>query len=181
MKTKKTVYRHGDKVKIVTPELFIRCGYPKTIESETKVVVEEQGDQIKKMLHELGLKAPIGLYDTNTYFSRAFKKIAREIAYCRLKQNGFGGGKREVYTQNEPDLKGKTFKVVGKRRVKTGDYHAPSWCYDSWHGCNEYEPGYLSNEQTHIILEIQPCDVIRFHREKEMEIEEVHVEKLEVL
>lgn len=175
---KKTVYRHGDKVRIVTPELFIRCGYPKTIESETKIVIEEQGEQIKKMLKELGLREPFGLYDTNTWFGRAFNKIAREIAYCRLKQNGFGGSKRELYTQNEPDLKGKTFQVVGKRCVKTGDYTAPSWGYDSWYGCHEYDPGYLSNEKTHVILEIQPCDMIRFHREKEMEIEEVHVEKL---
>lgn len=172
----KIVYRYGDKVKIIAPELFIRCGYPKTIESETKIVIDEQGDQIKKMFKELGIKE-IG-FNSDIYISRTFKKIAREIAYCRLKQNGFGGSKREIYTNIVPELKGKIFEVVDKRCVKTGDYNSPNWCHDWYYGVYDYEPGYLSNVKTHVILEIQPCDVISFYRDKKIEIEEINVEKL---
>lgn len=42
MSKEKVVYRYGDKVRVVNPEFFIRCGYPKTIESESDVVYQEK-------------------------------------------------------------------------------------------------------------------------------------------
>lgn len=171
---KKIVFRHGDKVKIITPEIFVRCGYPKTIESETKVVIEEQGNRLIEMLKELGLRNSLS---GGHYFTRVFNKIAREIAYGRLKQNGFGGCERKIYTRTE-DIKDKKFEVVGKRCVKTGVYNAPSGGYDYYSGGYDCDPGYLGNEKTHVILEIQPCDMISFIRERPLEIEEVNVEKL---
>jgi hypothetical protein len=171
---KKIVFRNGDKIKIITPEIFVRCGYPKTIESETKVVIEEQGNRLIEMLKELGLRNSLS---GGHYFTRVFNKIAREIAYGRLKQNGFGGCERKIYTRTE-DIKGKEFRVVGKRRVKTGMYNAPSGGYDSYNGEYDYDPGYLDGEKTHVILEIRPCDIIQFITEFPLEIEEINVEKL---
>lgn len=89
------------------------------------------------------------------------------MAYWILKKNGFGGKERSIHTKNRPELKDKILRVLDKKVVKTGIYNY-GWGYG-----DDYDPPYLGNEKSHIILSI--CITDGFF--EEFRIEEKNVEK----
>lgn len=136
----RTVFRTGDVVKIVKPLMFVRCGYPRTLEEETHAVIMAFGPKITEVFRECGGPVWTGC--------REFKRVASEIAHARLRSNGFGGRDRKIYTKENPAIAEKEFVVVGKKVVKTGRYYSPSGYGEDW------EPGGLINCETHVIVQV---------------------------
>ena len=125
MTKKRSIIRMYDRVKIINPEFFIRCGYPKCQEDEMKVVIKEFGYQIHRMIEPGPGAAANGLAWHGD--ERLFEKVCREIAYARLKNMGFGGGKRTIHTERREEFMGKTFSVTKVKICKTGSYYPPSY------------------------------------------------------
>lgn len=155
------VIRRGDKVCIVTPDFFVRCGYPKSIESEAAIVLEKFGSIIRGMIRDpMKPDSYLDLYSDLSLVG----KVCREVAYARLRVNGFGGTTRSIHSKRQDDLSGKEFVVADISFCKTGKYVAPSGgssgpCGDEY----EYDPGFLANEKTHKILSLSArslCDGI---------------------
>lgn len=152
------IIRVGDRVQIINPEVFVRVGYPwnkqyvidnvitkeekeKVIELLKGVYIEEKdlcGNLIK------GIKYDYLDYDK----SRTYDEIIDRLAYYKLQKNHFGGNKRQVFTKTEESLKDQIVFVDSKRYVKTGTYSC------GWYDEDGGEPSYLSNEKTHIILNV---------------------------
>ena len=136
-------------------QTFVRCGYPKTLETEEKFVLETYKNDIvslvkKAKAYEAGVH--FGIL-TDEDYSFCANEVARRLAYHRLKNHGFGGNERKIYTKEEPELLNRFFIVHDIRFVKTGEY-----CKGGWSGSydgDEYEPAYLSGEKTHKILSIR--------------------------
>ena len=141
------VIRRGDIVRVSKPIFVVRVGYPKCIESETEIVIEKFGKHIDELL---GCEETDDIKITHDGYGNARIKLARRIAYARLRLNGFGGRERKVYTKELPELKGVTCYVCHIRYAKTGTYYAP-WGYGE-----DYEPGGLGNQKTHKILMVYP-------------------------
>jgi hypothetical protein len=74
-------------------------------------------------------------------------KIADALAYNYAYYNNFGGRERKLYTYSQPELKGVFCKVYYVKFVKTGLYNPSTGSHE------DYEPAYLSNVETHKILD----------------------------
>lgn len=147
---KKTVFQLGDKVKIVNPEVFVRCGYPITLEMETEEIVQKYGKEIWDLIEKVGIEKDVYSSIIN---APIFNKIAKQLAYSTLKQKKFGGYNREIHTRREEYLMGEIFEVTGKKVVKTGTY-CPGYGGPDYFGEYDYTPAYLQNEKAHIILTV---------------------------
>jgi hypothetical protein len=147
---KKKVYRKGDTVRIVTPEFFVRCGYERNLSSEIDVVLEKFTAGIQGLMLEAGVpEESRTCRHRETTVGRVLYRIAAELAHARLQESGYGSKTRKIYTAEEPEYAGRKATVWGKKTVKTGRYYAPYGWGD------DYEPGGLDNEQTHVILYVQ--------------------------
>lgn len=142
----RTIFRTGDIVKVVKPLVFIRCGYPCTIDEETQVVIRDFGSKIVEVFRECG--GPVWTEN------REFKRVASEIAHARLRSNCFGGRERKIYTKKNSAIDGKEFVVIDKKVVKTGRYYSPSGYGEDW------EPGGLDNCETHVIVQVADSESI---------------------
>lgn len=149
-KEKKTVYRPGDKVRIVKPNFFVRCGYERDLSSEIDVVLEKFGEDIGKLMSAAGVDAERRTCrHRDTQIGRVRYRVAAELAHARLRDTGFGSRTRRIYTESLVENAGREATVWGKKIVKTGRYYSPS----GW--ADDYEPGGLDDERTHIILRVQ--------------------------
>lgn len=159
-----------DRVRIVTPELFIRCGYPLTLQSETAAVQEEFGEQIQELLLKSGMHHDgLSLSSHRSMLQETVKKVAREIAYGRNYQKHFGGSERKIYTQTVEKWRDKIVQVKGIQIVKTGHYMSGGFSdYERW----EYEPPELESQKAHKILFFSDESF------EELGIEAIHVEKI---
>lgn len=146
MSKRKDVVRIHDRVKIINPLIFVRCGYPLTIDIvKDTVITQEQKDAIITMLKSFGI---------NYVDGDAYDKILYEMARIVLRQLEWGGVERKIYTTFRPDLINVTCQVVSKRVVKTGVHESGGGWTSSYWGEVDYEPPCLMNEQSHVILEI---------------------------
>ena len=164
------IIRTGDTVEIVEPHIFVRCGYPKTVEDSICEVEKEHGDIIKKLVQELGLSIfpPFHPYGKEQFFSDVYEEVRRAVAYAKLKAERFGGSRRSVHTEYKENEKGKKYLVCGIRFVRSGTYEPGGWSggMDGY----EYEPPYLYDQKTHKILRVGYFP--------DMEIEAIHVKKI---
>ena len=171
MKKKKDIIRVGDRVEIVEPHIFIRCGYPKTVDDMIAEVEKEHGEVLRKFVKDLGLSIfPRHLpYEKDGFFSDVYEEIRRAVAYAKLKAERFGGSRRSVHTEYKENEKGRVYMVGGIRFVKSGTYEAGGY-YGGMDGY-EYEPAYLTNQKTHKILRLAYLP--------DLEIEAIHVKKVQ--
>jgi hypothetical protein len=167
MKNKKDIIRIGDQVKIIYPHVFVRCGYPKSINDYIEKVKKEKGEQVQKFIQDMGISIDVlSLYNDDQMFSKVYEDIIKIIAYQFLKKDKFGGNERTIHTQYQIEQKDKEFSIIGIRFVKTGIYQK------SWHSMDgDYDPPVLCNQKTHKILQLGCFPLI--------EIEDVHVVKIE--
>lgn len=184
IKSKKTVFKIGDRVRIINPEIFIRCGYSLTKEiAKNTLITKEEKDKIASLVGGvLDLRA-LGLdsfgYDfggSNTKL-KVFDKILDELAYYKLVQNSFGGNERKIHTEFNPKLKDQICVVDSKKVYRTGIYHNAS-TYSGWEGGYDYTPAYLENVKSHVILDVY-CETpgleINYYN---LRIEDKNVEKV---
>lgn len=162
MSRRKNVIRFNDEVEIVEPEVVLRWGYTLTKEIvKDTLITDEQKAAIWKLLEGCGSKK---CYLGNTddlsyalkydYFSeKSFEHILDELAYTKLRHEGFGGKERKLFTIKRESLRGKRGYVVDRKVVKTGEYYPPhSYC--SYDGYDDYEPGGLKGEKTHVLIRV---------------------------
>ena len=168
----KDIIRKGDKIRIIKPYFFIRCGYPKSNDTETNTVIEKYEKQIKEMVYDQ--TTPSSVFNTQHIDRHLLTKIAKEIAYARLRINGFGGAERTIHTKHLEELKDKEYTVGEIKYHKTGTYSPPSHSGDYY---EEYEPATLENAKTHKILSLTPIGVHIFDR-YDLRIEAANVEKI---
>jgi hypothetical protein len=166
--------RIGDRVRVVNPEFFVRCGYPMVFQYEAKRVVRDRRESIESFLRSHDIEPyrldSLGLHPAVT-------KIAKVLAYELCKAKKWGGRERKIYTHRFDLYAGQDFSVASVRFVKTGEYISGE-CYGTYGGY-EYEPAYLSNEKTHRILKLNIFDLIPgqdWHNP--LEIESANVELL---
>jgi hypothetical protein len=150
------IIRIGDKVRILEPNLFVRCGYPLCLDDMRKIVVRDHSGNIENLLKLVGEVSSITFLEDNDNPSREFDKIRDVLAYILLKKKHFGGTRRSIHTEVNEKLRGKIVEVIDIFFVKTGTYSPDS--YYSWDG--EYEPPYLANEETHKILSFDKLENI---------------------
>ena len=152
MKTvKKHVFRVGDPIKIKMPVIVERVGYPLNIQKvkDEHFSVEEK-QKIREMLQVFGFGyADCPLLDTKP--DKIYDSIVDVIARAKLKQLGWGGRERSLHLKTEESLIDKVVYIKAKKVVHTGTYVPGSGGYDYW-GEYDYDPAYLSNRKTHVLL-----------------------------
>ena len=170
------IIRVGDTIKILDPQLFIRCGYPLCLRDMESEVEEYFENIIEDLTYSVGRgnqfmqRNDKGLYldqskvknssfgsSRQSRHSREYYKILRELASVRIKVKNFGGNDRKIYTEKYEMSKDKEALVAKVKFVKTGLRVSGSSNYDSYSGHNDYDPPYLENEKTHKILELNLC------------------------
>ena len=162
----KTVYRVNDRVKIINPDFFVRVGYPWTVEyGVNTLVTSEEKEKIKELIGINNIDREYLLFEYENIFKvNLFDKIVEELARYKIRAGGFGGKERSIYTEKIEEFKGKIVRVTSKKVVKTGSYNHGSWHED------DYCPAYLSNEKSHVLLEVYTSSGHRFIEENNVEL-----------
>lgn len=177
MNSTKTKIKVGDRVKIINPEFFVRCGYDNNLKSQAELIESNHKrdilDLIGKVFPRKAVWNPSGSLP-DEYYHEGFRtnldiavnKIASALAYEAVKRDMRSGAERKVFTKRRDLTIGwdcYNLEVEKVKFVKTGKYVPSSSGYEDW------EPGYLSGEKTHRILQLETGDWI----------EDIHVEKVE--
>lgn len=165
----------GEKIRLVNPMAFVRCGYPLC-----SGVIDKRDDLRKRkweMINAAGaalfpesprLRFAIPVLALGDTFSvertddalhididgRVASKLEAAVNMAILIQEGFGGNERSVFEEKgEGVFAGSVFEVTKKRFVKTGTRFNGSgrWSHD---GDYDYDPPGLSDEQTHCVYEL---------------------------
>lgn len=176
---KKHVYRIGDKVRIVTPSVFLRCGYPIDIAELAEKLSVEYGPDVQALVarmagyvHDPAMPDMTSLIGSKVRGGMFLSNLFERFAYVVAKQQRFGGRDRTLHTVTKPEYIGRECSVVGKNTCKTGRHFGPS-SYgpeDDY----DYDPGGLEGEQTHVILALSSLDWL----DAPVRIEARHVEPL---
>lgn len=182
MSKRPKAYQTYDRVRIVNPLIFVRCGYPlnKKRVRET-LITPEQEEAVRVMLRKFDLYYDYPIEELLTTPSKkdtVVEKILDVISGFLLLQHGFGGKERTIHTEERPELKGAILRVINKQVVKTGTYYAPSYTYDYYNGGHEWEPGGLNDMKTHVILEGIIDDSTIWTDKDSIKIEQCHVERV---
>lgn len=167
MKTAPHIFRIGDRVRIITPDIFVRCGYPFDIQYaiDNLVTTDE-----KKIIQNL-LEGPFFSFG-NAQWRQNYHRMLRSLAHQRLCNEGFGGNERRIHTVNRPELAYVEGYVIGKRMVRTGKYSRGS--YGSYG--EDGEASELRNTKCHQILKI---DLDNKSRDPDMFAELLHPIEIE--
>jgi len=182
------IIRVGDKVKIITPEMFVRCGYPLCVRDMAEEVEKIFGDRIRDLMYSVGFdefkkyEEIIRIKPANKE-NRNYNKIVMELARIRLSKKKFGGDKRSVHTKFVEEMKGKELFVKDTQIVKGGIYNKGWSSTDYWSGEVDYMPNYLSDQKTHKILTVSDYkdEILPYgYRYEDYDrIEAIHVEKIQ--
>jgi hypothetical protein len=189
---KKHVYRVYDRVRIVTPKLFLRCGYPYDIVKEGEQLGETFAEDIVALIDKMdpqpysptqvrydkpspgSLFNPVQVQETPflpaglSGMSVDWRDLCSRFARIIAQRRGFGGNERAIFTEDRPGMAGRECTVVRKFVRKTGRRFGPS----------DYDSGGLADEQTHVILECYPVwgDSLLHSTNESFRIETVNVE-----
>lgn len=172
-KKRDPIIRAGDRVRVVVPKFVKRVGYPKSVEDYVPEVLEAA-----KTALAAALKPAKTLAALATPTERTVLRIARELAYLRAKQDGFGGRERSIHFEDIPEHAGVVCTVHDVRTVMTGRYFAPSGGgYDYYTGESDYEPGGLDNMKPHRLASVSLYRSGKFST-ADLELPVYHLEKL---
>jgi hypothetical protein len=178
-----SIIRRHDLVEIVTPEMFMRCGYEKDLKTLMKEIwsTPEQLQPLAEVLNKLAGNPKYNpsldllLSEYPTHYQTALGYLVRGVAYYKLQSFIAKGNVRKIFTEPVLGMKGRTFIVKHIRFCKTGVY------LPGYQGNFDYEwvLPYLHSMKTHKILGISEHvqdnwvpDCWHF------EIEAVHVKKV---
>lgn len=164
----------GTLLRVVTPMVFIRCGYTLTYD----ILCDKHSDKVYAMADKLyallyDVPAPVQTEALPGWFSsllslninasniqdkeqRVYNHCVQAVCAKMLRDLEWGGKDRKVF--EEPidawRLQGEQiWKLEKKRFVKTGTRYASHTSY-SWDNEPDYEPGGLSDEKTHCVYTI---------------------------
>lgn len=153
------IIRVGDLVKIINPEVFIRCGYPLDFEKMLFDVRDKYKQDVDAFMNVILMRNGInhGDISANPYYEVA-NKLFKAITYMLLHVKGFGGKERKIYTENREEIINEQFFVHKIFFVKTGKYY-PIVSSGGYFEQKEYEPAYLDNQEAHKILILRDFNI----------------------
>lgn len=181
------IIRVEDKVKILNPEIFIRCGYPLTPADLYEEVAKQYGEKINAFVRETLGFPPKQISTTEEEIDYDFyydsreagtleNKILEAFCYYSVKMKGFGGKERKIYTETSKSYQDKIGIVEKIKFHKTGIYTPGRGPGYSAYEPDDYDPPYLSNEKTHKILKLKfPYGYKEYL--SPVQIESIHVKK----
>lgn len=152
--TKKPIYRPGDRVVIMQPKVFVRCGYPFDIMTETDSILTHYRTDIEQLIEKIDQHGQPSHYGFDPDIRAVASRLARIVAVRR----GYDGNDRRIYTKFESGILGKEGTVYSKRVVKTGTRRSSRVYDDEWQMM-------LSDEKTHVILRVYGTGVTMFEIE----------------
>lgn len=149
------VYHRFDRVEIVEPLVFVRCGYPMSWDETYNQLTETYESQIITDLDGLARGYISAGWPEHLARSlpNAYSDIIHHLTKAHLNKNRYGGNERAIHTRLDERFRGKIARVMGKRVVKTGRYrkgYGPSG-----YGDDDGAPPTLENVKTHVILEVE--------------------------
>jgi hypothetical protein len=157
------IIRRGDRVRVVIPEIFVRCGYPLCKADLKEDIYKHYGRLVEDIIYSVGKGDKLISRDEDGIFpspSRAIdscnNKIIDILASIRLVAKNFGGNERKVFTKRYDEIKDRIFQVRGIRFVTTGEYVRGYSGY-SYEGDWDCDPPYLSDPKVHKILSLDLC------------------------
>ena len=179
MTKRKDIIRVNDVVKIINPLFVERVGYPLSRQMVKDQMSPDEIAIIKQMFASLKIPTEHHVYDPKPNFEgeRAYAKVLDAIASFQLSAKKWGGRERSIHTKHLPQYIGRMVSVMEKRCVKTGSYRSASGGY-SYDGEYDYEPAFLHDEKTHVILTVNLYDGELFSRGGGLEIDSVNVVKM---
>lgn len=180
------IIRINDKVRVVNPFVFKKVGYKLGISDFlSKISLEEKRkaaellgcDYISRIIdgEECGYisKELLDEFNIDISLSKAFDKILNELAYVKLAKSGYGGKERIIHVLEKPQLLNKICTVFDKKIVKTGIYNNGGGDYEG-----DYTLPHLSNEKSHVILNVQLDNLDDCYDLFSFKIEAKNVEKI---
>jgi hypothetical protein len=173
---KRNIIREGDKVRIINPEVFVRCGYPWDKKYVIdNIITNEQKKQVAKLIMDCGLNffgsVSSQLWPQITRYNSCYEKLLDELAYYILITRGFGGRERKIITRRAPEYQGKTGTVWNRRVYRTGTYCPGGGSED------DYCPTELINQKSHVVFNMdiyQEGDLLG----DQIWIENIHLQKI---
>jgi len=137
----KTIYRPYDRVEIIAPHVFKRCGYPIDVKELANTFTAKQ---ITEAIRAVYPNHPE--YDRNYW---PMKRVAKALAVAVAAERRFGGYTRSIHTEQHDDIVGQVVTVYGKRVVMTGERYPGCQGYDG-----DYEPPYSGDAKANVILNV---------------------------
>lgn len=160
---RKQVYHVDNIVKITTPEIVVRVGYPLTKAQALEVAEKEYSDKIHAFMREVGAEEVNASFGEHSeYGPRLYHALVDAMAAYWLKKQNYGGKERKIYTERDERVMRTTWRVLSKRVVKTGTYNHGGYCGGGWDGEPDFQPPFLDHEKSHVLLTLEPtsfCDV----------------------
>jgi hypothetical protein len=156
----RTVYHVDDLVKVVKPDVIIRVGYPLTREIALDAVEKEYNDNIRNFMCSVGAaEADDQFFNSPEYDPRLYGDLLNAMASRYLRVKEYGGKERKIYTEADQRILATNWRVLSKRVVKTGTYNRGGYS-GGYDGEPDYDPPYLENERTHVLLALEPTTLI---------------------
>lgn len=162
------IIRAGDYVRIIKPDMFVRCGYPLSKKQAMEDVSKLFGNVIDDLIYSIDHGDEFLTKDTDGHYrwektitldgvewkkDKCYREIIGALAHRRLMHKRYGGNERTVHTENKPDLINMKATVVGIKFVQSG-YYNTGYSGLSYEGEWDGEPAHLSNNKTHKILKL---------------------------
>jgi hypothetical protein len=148
MADKQPVYRIGDHVTIVDPQLVVRVGYPLGLAAGRDYIMRNHLDAVKELFSKVGglLYPPFTgfVLGTRADYSREFNKVVDSLAYAYICSMGHGGSARSVHAVEVPGLAGTSALVVGRKVAYSGIRRSES----------EDEGPSFKRTAAHVLLEV---------------------------
>jgi hypothetical protein len=153
MATKRnTVYRVGDRVQVVDPQIVLRVGYPLGLADGRAYVVANHFKEAVELCRAVGgnvyraydLGFAYGERDPLSGCTPEFLRLIDSLAYAYVAGKGFGGADRSVHTKLHPELAGVTGVVAARKVAYSGRRR---------HGDQEEPPSFKAR-QAHVLLEV---------------------------
>lgn len=181
----KYIYRIGDLVEIVNPEIYVRIGYPYSYEvakSELESIFLDDVIKFKDAVYTKltnTIKNPefesIRMLDKDFIKiseDRFVKVLLKTISYEKVYFEKFGGLLRNVVTKYDEEYKGCCGVILKKKIVQSGKYNVTS-TYDIKLKKYKYNKR-LDMYNRHVILDVS-CDK---YPNNIIKIEDNHVKKI---
>lgn len=174
MKPAKHIYRVGDLVTVINPFVVLRVGYPMFMGDAIDHVEQSFSKEIHAFIRATRFE-PLEVFGESDY--RLYRETVKALAGAYMRSKGFGGRERSIHAELREDCRLSGWEVRSKRTVKTGTYKPASM--SGYPDNDEYDPPYLDDEHTHVLLLLSPP--IRSTVWESIEIDEVNVQPCERL
>ena len=157
-------FRVGDRIIVTNPDFVERVGYPMAYEDAYDYIANNYMKDVDTLIRhtvfhidgEVQKITPFAMClseEKEAKHSKDLKQLIGALAKMHMKHERFGGPVRSIHTKTLESELGRIATITGKRTCKTGIYDAP-YGYRDHNGEYEYYPGGLSQEKTHVLLEL---------------------------